>query len=366
MTMSRGGAATRVVLVGAGHAHLHLVAQAARLRRCGVELCVLAPATFFYSGLAIATATGVSPPGANRIDVAALCARHGVEHHDVVVDDLDRAARRVRDDTGVWHEYELVSFNVGSNVPGPPVPTGDDVLRVKPLASLDQLPARLRALDHHRRVRVSIVGAGPTGCELAAHLGTRLDGRGRITVHDRDDGPVPAFPLAARRRVLRRLVERDVSFDLDAGVTSLDGDHVVTTSGRHPADLVVLATGLQASPLVSRLGLGDARGIPVRATLQHVDHDEVLAVGDCARFTPRELPKVGVYGVRAAPVLEEVLVALHRGEEPSVFEPQRRALQIVDVGDGMAIGARGRWWWEGRWMHRLKLRLDHAWLDRYR
>lgn len=357
---------TRVVLVGAGHAHLHVISRAATLRDAGVELTVLAPATFRYSGLAIATATGVSPPGANRIDVAALCARHGVVHHDALVVDLDREARRVRTDGGTWHGYDLVSFNVGSTVPGPPVPTGDQVLRVKPLASLDELPARLATLDDRDEVRVSIVGAGATGCELAAHLGTRLAGRERITVHDRGDGPVPAFPTAARKRVHRRLVERGVRFDLHAEVASLDDDGVVTTSGRRPADLVVLATGLQASPLAQRLGLGDDRGIPVRSTLQHVDHDEVLAVGDCARFTPRPLPKVGVYGVRAAPVLVEVLLALHRGQEPPAFVPQRRALQIVDVGDGVSVGARGRWWLESRWMHRSKLRIDHAWLDRYR
>lgn len=355
-----------MVLVGAGHTHLHLIAEAATLRTAGVELTVLAPATFFYSGLAIATATGVSPPGANRIDVAALCARHGVDHHDVRVDDLDLAAHEVRDDAGRWHAYDRISFNVGSTVPGPPVPTADGVLRVKPLASLEELPARLAALDDRDEVRISIVGAGATGCELAAHLGTRLAGRERITVHDRGDGPVPAFPTATRKRVHRRLVERGVRFDLQASVTALDDDGVVTTSGRHRADLVVLATGLQAAPLGQRLGLGDERGIPVRATLQHVDHDEVLAVGDCSRFTPRELPKVGVYGVRAAPVLLEVLVALHRGETPPAFEPQRRALQILDVGDGVSVGARGRWWVESRRMHRLKLRIDHAWLDRYR
>lgn len=357
---------TRVVLVGAGHTHLHVITEAARLRAAGVELTVLAPATFLYSGLAIATATGVSPPGANRVDVAALCARHDVAHHDAVVDDLDLDARRVRTDDGSWHGYDRISFNVGSGVPGPPVPTGAGVLRVKPLASLDELPARLTALDDREQVRISIVGAGATGCELAAHLGTRLAGREHITVHDRGDGPVPAFPDAARKRVHRRLVERGVRFDLHAEVSALDDDGVVTTSDRHPADLVVLATGLQASPLGQRLGLGDARGIPVRATLQHVDHDEVLAVGDCSRFTPRPLPKVGVYGVRSAPVLVEVLLALHRGDAPPVFDPQRRALQILDVGDGVSVGARGRWWVESRWMHRLKLRIDHAWLDRYR
>lgn len=357
---------TRVVLVGAGHTHLHLIARGRALAEVGVDLVVLAPATFHYSGLAIATATGVSPPGANRIDVAALCARQDVLHHDVLVDDLDLDGRQVRTDDGTWHAYDRISFNVGSAVPGPPVPTGDEVLRVKPLASLDQLPARLAALADRDQVRISIVGAGATGCELAAHLGTRLGGRERTTVHDRGDGPVPAFPLGARRRVHRRLRERGVRFDLGAEVVALHDAGVTTTTGTTPADLVVLATGLQPSPLGAQLGLGDGRGIPVRATLQHVDHDEVLAVGDCAHFTPRPLPKVGVYGVRAAPVLADVLVALHQRRTPPEFAPQRRALQILDVGDGVSVGARGRWWTESRWMHRLKLRIDHAWLDRYR
>ncbi len=96
--------------------------------------------------------------------------------------------------------------------------------------------------------------------------------------------------------------------------------------------------------LLAELGLSDENGVPVRATLQHVDRDEAYAVGDCARFLPGPLPRIGVHGVRQGPVLKRILLARLRGECLPVYQPQRRALSILDLGDGVGLAVRGRWW----------------------
>ncbi|MDI6624430.1 MAG: hypothetical protein QME55_06840, partial [Brevundimonas sp.] len=59
------------VLVGAGHAHLDLLHQSARLRRAGVRLTLVAPRMFHYSGLATGVLSGALAPEAAAIDVAA-------------------------------------------------------------------------------------------------------------------------------------------------------------------------------------------------------------------------------------------------------------------------------------------------------
>lgn len=128
-------------------------------------------------------------------------------------------------------------------------------------------------------------------------------------------------------------------------------------------DVALLATGLVAPPLLGRLGLGDERGAPVRETLQHRDH--VYAVGDCARFLPRPLPRIGVHGVRQAPVLLESLVARRRGGRLPAYEPPRRALSVLDLGDGVGLAVCGPLWWQGRSALWLKRRIDSRWLARY-
>jgi len=131
-------------------------------------------------------------------------------------------------------------------------------------------------------------------------------------------------------------------------------------------DVALLATGLTAPPLLAELGIGDGRGVPVRATLQHVDRDDIYAVGDCARFLPGPLPRIGVHGVRQGPVLHRSLLARVRGAPLPVYEPQRRALSILDLGNGVGLAVWGRWWWYGAGSLRLKRYIDQRWLGIYR
>jgi NADH dehydrogenase FAD-containing subunit len=52
------GTSKRVVLLGAGHAHLYALKRAREFARRGYELVVVAPDAFWYSGLATAAPQG--------------------------------------------------------------------------------------------------------------------------------------------------------------------------------------------------------------------------------------------------------------------------------------------------------------------
>ena len=93
-----------------------------------------------------------------------------------------------------------------------------------------------------------------------------------------------------------------------------------------------------------------------------------MAVGDCARFTPRPLPRIGVHGVRQAPVLLAALEARGRGEDADqhVYRPREHFLSVLDLGAGHALATRARWWWGGRGALMLKRRIDRRWIESYR
>lgn len=110
----RPAAPLQVLLVGAGHAHLHVIDQAEPLRRCGVDLSIVASAVFRYSGTASAVATGALPDDAGTIDVRRLAAARGVTHDVGRVVRLDPASRRAVLDDGRVVDFDVASFNIGS------------------------------------------------------------------------------------------------------------------------------------------------------------------------------------------------------------------------------------------------------------
>lgn len=353
-----------LLLVGSGHAHLYVVKHARALAGAGYRVHLLAPQYFDYSGVASARAAGVLPISAGRIDVWALAGGSGVEIHQGTLVGLDAPARVAVASDGARLSYDVLSLNIGSVV----APTGVDVhpsvLRVKPLSGLADLDARIRA-SQHPGATVTVVGGGASGLELAAHLATRRD---VVQVRLLESGPVigPGLPAGARRRVERLLATRGVEVRTGCAAHQIGERDVICGDGTTLShDIALLAAGLTAPPLLAELGLGDALGVPVRETLQHADLDEIYAAGDCARFLPTPLPRIGVYGVRQGPVLHRSLLARIREQPLPVYEPQRRALSILDLGDGVGLAVLGRWWWLGASALRLKRHIDRRWLRIY-
>ncbi|WP_372735354.1 NAD(P)/FAD-dependent oxidoreductase [Nocardioides sp.] len=356
----------RLLLVGAGHTHLHLLRNAERLTALGYELTLVAPDRFDYSGVACAVATGGLDPVEGRIDVGSV-AQARVKHFDTRVTDVNLAARTVTTDDGDTLGWDLISFNVGSVAAEPAgVPIAGSAIRVKPLSSLATLRERLRDAPPGRGHHITIVGAGASGVELAANLATRPD---VDTVRVLEAGPtiVPVLAPKAIRRLTALLAERGVEVRTDAPVREVTDDCVVLRDGSRVAhDIAIIATGLAPPALASAPPLGGPDGIPVRATLQHRDHDEVYAAGDCVDFLPGRLPRLGVYGVRQGPVLLAALEARARGSEAPTYEPQRRALAIMDLGGGLGLASRGRLWWFGRSSLIAKRWIDRRWIAGYR
>jgi NADH dehydrogenase FAD-containing subunit len=356
-----------LLLVGAGHAHLHLVRHSSRLARAGYRTTLVAPRWFDYSGSASAIAAGGGDPDTGRIDVAALACRNRVDHRPGLVTAVDIETRTVTTDDGSRLEWDLVSFNIGSVAAVPPGTTSAaTVVGVKPLSELIRLRERLASPGPARGHHVTVVGSGASGLELAAHLSVRDD---TDLVHLLEHGSRigGSLPRRAEQRVVALLESRGVRIWTHAGRVRVDADAVLLDDGTLlPHDAVVVATGLAPPPLAARPPLGGPQGLPVRATLQHRDHDDVYAAGDCADFLPGPLPRVGVHGVRQGPVLLAALEARSSGAPAPVYRPQRHALAILDLGGGTALAVRGRWWWLGRSSRALKRRIDGRWLAQHR
>lgn len=362
----------RLLLVGAGHAHLHLVRQAARLRSAGLEVTLVAPPRFQYSGLASGVLSGALAVDEAEIDVAALAAAFGVRHVPRPVTAIDRKTGRLTLAGDASEPFDLLSLNIGSVVADPSgLAAQPDVWPVKPLANLFTLRARIETEFTRGRTspRIVVAGGGHSALEIAASLCGLMERAGvdpDVIMIAPDFGT--SLPARARTRMLTLLRTRGVALLEDRMIGRTPGACRSAELGDRPCDHLILATGLAAPPLIADLALPvDADGrLLVTSSLQSVDDPAIFAAGDCAVIRDHPRPAAGVFGVRAAPVLLDNLAALGLGRPLRPYQPQERWLSIMDLGDGHGLATRGRLWSLGRIALWLKRRLDHDFIRRMR
>ena len=288
---------------------------------------------------------------------------------------VDATQRQLRFADRPSLSYDVLSVDCGitpalDEVPG----ARGKVLATKPISTfLPRLAAALEAkhdaLAAGQPIRV--VGGGAAGVELALALRARLGAAITLELFTAGGCILPTLPPRARRKALRALAAAKIAVRFEARVTAVeDGPTLRLATGEaFPAALVLWAT--QAAPPAwlasSGLALDQAGFLAVGATLQSLSHPEVFAAGDVAALTHAPRPKSGVYAVRAGPVLTKNLHAFVAGKALRPFKPQRRALYLLNLGDGRSLAAHP--WlpaWVGRPLWRLKQAIDERFMARFR
>src|SRR5262249_49161870 len=93
--------------------------------------------------------------------------------------------------------------------------------------------------------------------------------------------------------------------------------------------------------------------------------EDVWAAGDTIAFAERELPKSGVYAVRAGPALADNIRRTLTGKTLRPFKPQREALYLVSTGGRYAVGSRNGVVVEGAWVWHWKDWIDRRFMRKY-
>ena len=109
-------AAPVIVLVGAGHAHLHIASKAADYAALGARLVLIDPGRFWYSGMATGLIAGRYSPDDDQVDPDALIRAGDGEFIADAVARVDVAGKTVFLESGEQLRYDWLSLNVGSEV----------------------------------------------------------------------------------------------------------------------------------------------------------------------------------------------------------------------------------------------------------
>jgi NADH dehydrogenase len=203
----------------------------------------------------------------------------------------------------------------------------------------------------------AIVGAGPTGVELAgqiAELSRRALGRNfrnfepksaRIIVLDAVDTVLPTFPERARRRAQRDLERLGVELRLGTRVIGVDETGLDVEGDRIDAHTKIWAAGVQASPLgkmlADRNGSSTDRAgrVEVRPDCSLPGHPEVFVAGDAMALNG--LPGLAEVAMQSGRHAARMIVRGVRGESPEPFH-YRDLGTMATISRFRAVAVKGR------------------------
>jgi len=369
----------QVVLVGGGHAHIQVLEAlvAEPLADARVTLVVDVPIAV-YSGMVPGVVAGQYEATDVQLDPVALAHQSGVGVTIGRVTGVDPEARTITLVTGEVVSYDLASFDIGSTVAGLDIPgVREYALPTRPIGRfVDRFAAFLDAQRDRAAgtpLRVVVVGGGAGGVELAFTLDHRLksDTACDVSTVLVDGGPriLAGYADSLRRRVVRRAAQRRMTIRTGTRIRRVDQAAVEAVTGELiPYDVLVWVTGAVSQTLFkeSRLPVDERGFVRVRSTLQFEQDDALFGVGDCATLIeyPRT-PKAGVYAVRQGPVVTRNLRAALAGRPLERYRPQTDFLTLLNLGGGVAVGAKWGVSFEGRWVMRLKDRIDRRFMRRF-
>jgi NADH dehydrogenase len=306
--MSKVGAA-RVVIVGGGFGGLY-AARALRSKNVQVTL-VDRRNHHLFQPLLYQVATAALSPGDIAHPIRSVLRRQ--QNARVLLAEaisVDLPARRLMlKDSSIPYDYLILATGARhayfghdeweENAPG--LKSLEDALEIRRRILLAFEKAEREADQHHRHSLLTfvIVGAGPTGVELAGAIAEiarqvmvsdfrAIDPRdARIILVEASDRILSTFPeeLSEAAEVsLRRL---GVELLKNKRVTSIDPGRVMLGTEVIETETVLWAAGVTASPLAQSLGvpLDRAGRVRVEPDLTVPNHPEVMVIGDLALFT---------------------------------------------------------------------------------
>ncbi len=369
----RDGTGKRLVLLGGGHAHVHVLDALAREPLVGAQVVLVTPfARQMYSGMVPGLVAGHYAAAACAIPLGPLAAAAGVEMVEASAVALDARSRTVTLSDGRVAEYDVLSIDIGPAMDRDAIPGArEHGLFVRPIEHFVRLFDALLDLATQRALDVVVIGGGAAGVELAMALAHRLrgvgDGGSRVALVTGGGPPLVGYPARVVARALRALRRQGVTVLQEPCLQVGPGQVVLGNGACVACDAPLLAIGASAPAWLVGSGLAlDERGfIATGPTLQSTSHPAVFAAGDVATRTDVSHPKSGVYAVRAGPPLATNLRRLIGAIDLLPHRPQERTLNLLSCGDRRAIASWGRWSAEGRWVWWWKDRIDRAFVRRY-
>lgn len=363
----------RVLIVGGGFGG---IAAARSLRKQNVGVVVLDRENHHvFQPLLYQVATAsLSPASISRPIRTTLRDCENCDVAMATVEGIDLANRRVVTEGGTA-EYDYLVLAAGARhhyfgndgweamAPGLKSLSDATEVRRRMLLAFESAEHEGDAEARRAALTFAIVGAGPTGVELAGAIKEiasktlpreyRYIDTATAAVILFEGGPrvLPGFPEKLSDRAQRDLERLGIEVRLGSQVSDVTPEGIRTGSEFIAAQNVFWAAGVKASPIAETLGVPlDSGGrVIVGGDLSVPGHPEVFAIGDMASFTPvgAEWPLPGVaqvaiqMGSHAGRIIRgELSGTMEREQRPTFRYKDKGSMAII--GKNRAVAAVGR------------------------
>jgi pyridine nucleotide-disulfide oxidoreductase family protein len=363
----------RLILAGAGHAHLIVLEQLAQHKGEDLEIVLITPSPWqYYSGMLPGWISGQYREEDCRIDIRPLAerARAKLVLEPVAAMNADRNVVCFAD--GRHLEYDLLSLDTGSETNNDWLASlSGKLLPAKPLDEFSaQWPKVVAEAKEKQDFRLVVVGGGAAGVELALATRSALSSvtdKALVTLVISRSGLLQGHGKWMQRRALSALEKSGIPVIAERAVGTENGVYLSNDQSL-TADRVIAATGARAAAWLelSKLKLDKLGFVEVDSFQRSFSHTNVFAVGDVSSRTDTPVARSGVHAVRAGPVLAHNLMAVSQGNPLKPYVPRRRSLYILASGRGRAIASWGALSVEGKWVWRWKDAIDREFINRFR
>ena len=228
-----------------------------------------------------------------------------------------------------------------------------EMIRTKILGAFELAESTDDEKERARQMTFVLVGAGPTGVELAASIAQlanvtllknfrRIDpAKSRIVLLDGGPRVLPTFAESLSRKAAKRLTKLGVQVSTGVKVDKVDEQGVIAGGARIPSATVLWSAGVIASPVVKMLGTTTDRAgrAFVGPFMDIPEASNVFVAGDVAAMTQdgHPVPGVAQAAIQQGRFVGHVIANRVRGRKDGRPFRYRNKGNMAVVGKNFAI-----------------------------
>ena len=350
-----------ILLVGAGHSHLHCLKQLAENSDSSNQWILLSPSRYqYYSGMFSGFAEGLYHESDIRIDLQPLSKSGGVNMIIARAQMVDPENKILYTSAGNELSFDVISFDIGSldgheDIEG----VNEWKTGIKPNYLFTKQVDALR-----NGLNLVVVGGGAAGTEMALSL--------QAWRNKHTPSAMPLKLIQSSKQSLmnaNRMSQKKLHLLKGRRVVKISKDKIFLDNRQEVLyDQLLFLGGARSSSLFndSNIPTDEEGFMLVTDFLQSTKYLSMFGAGDCiALASHHHLLKDGVNAVRQGPVLWKNLNAFIQNEPLISFKPKKRHLIILSIGNQTGMLVYGRIKILSKWAWKLKDHIDRRFMKKH-